>query len=61
MKTGACIVKLLTVVINSVTKKASVFVKSGQKKLEKTKALGYYTTEFITAIKMFIIEVPDPD
>ncbi len=36
--------------MNSVTKKASVFVKASQKWLTLTKALGYYTTEFLTAI-----------
>jgi hypothetical protein len=50
LNTGAFIIKLFTTIMNSITKKASVFVKASQKLLTKTKALGYYTTEFLTAI-----------
>jgi hypothetical protein len=42
-------------VINSATEKASVFVKASQKLLTIRKALGYYTTEFITAVLSFIV------
>ncbi len=46
------------VVINSVTKKASVFVKASQKWLTVTKAVGYYTKKIITAVKRFLIQAP---
>ncbi len=49
---GACIITIFTAVINSVSKKVSVFVKASQKWLTITKALGYYTTEIITAVKV---------
>jgi hypothetical protein len=35
---------------NEFLKKASVFVKASQKYLTITKAPGYYTTEFLTAV-----------
>jgi hypothetical protein len=44
---GDCIIKLITVIINSLTQKASVFVKAN--------ALGYCTTEFIKAVISFMI------
>ena len=47
--------------INFVTKKTIVFIKAGQKWLTITKALGYYTKEFIMAIKSFIIGVNPAD
>ncbi len=50
----ACIIKLSTAEINSVTKNASVFVNVSKKWLTITEALA----EFITAQKSFIIEAP---
>jgi hypothetical protein len=55
---GACIIKLIIVIINSVTYKASVFIKAGKKSLPKAKALAYCTTEVIMAIESFIIQAP---
>jgi hypothetical protein len=55
---GNCNIKLFTAVINSVTKKASVFVKVIKKWLIVTKALAYYTKEFITAVKSFMTQAP---
>ncbi len=55
---GACIIKLITAVINSVTQKAGVFVKPSKKWLTKAKALAYCTTELITAAKSFMIQAP---
>ncbi len=43
---------------NSVRKKVSVFVIANKKWLTTTNALGYYTTEFITALKGFMIKAP---
>ncbi len=50
--------KNIRAVINSSTKKAGVFVKASQKCLTITKALAYYTTEFITAVKRFMVHAP---
>jgi hypothetical protein len=55
---GACIKKHFTGIINSVIQKASVFVKASKNRLLITKALAYYITEFITAVKYFMIEAP---
>ncbi len=56
---GACIIKLNTTVIYSVTYKASVFVQASKKLLTIAKALSYGTTELIMAIKNFMIQVPE--
>ncbi len=53
---GSYIIKLFMAVINSTTKKASVFVKAIRKRLTNT--LAYYTTQFITAMKSFLIQAP---
>jgi hypothetical protein len=45
-------------VINLIAKKASVIVEDSQKRLSITKALGYYTSEFIKDVKSFMIQVP---
>jgi hypothetical protein len=53
-----CIIKLFKAVVNSVTWKASVFVKASKKCLTIAKALAYCTTEFIMAVKSFIVQAP---
>ncbi len=55
---GACFIKLITAVINSITQKASVFVRASKKWLAIAKALAYCTTESITAVKSFMIQDP---
>jgi hypothetical protein len=45
-------------VINLIAKKASVIVEDSQKRLSITKALGYYTSEFIKDVKSFMIQAP---
>jgi hypothetical protein len=52
---GACIIKLITAVINSVTWKASVFVKASKKRLTIANTLTYFTTVLITAVKSFMM------
>ncbi len=52
---GACIIKLITDVINSVA-----FVKASKKSLTITKALAYYTMKFITVINSFMIQPQAP-
>ncbi len=56
MGLGACIIKLITAVINYVTSMASSFVKASKKWLTIAKALAYSNTELITAIKSFMIQ-----
>ena len=51
-------IKLTTAVINSVTLKPNVFVKGNKKWLTISKALGYFITELITAVKSFMIQAP---
>jgi hypothetical protein len=58
MGLGACIIKLITAVINSVKQKATAFVKASKKLLTIVKALAYCTTELITAVKSFMIQAP---
>jgi hypothetical protein len=55
----ACIIKRITAVINSVTLKASVFVKASNEHLTMAKALGYCTTELIMAVKSFKLQSPE--
>ncbi len=50
--------KLIMAIVNSVTYKASVFVKASKKRLPVAKALAYCTTEVITAVKSFMIQGP---
>jgi hypothetical protein len=52
MRPRACIIKLFTTVINSVTQKARVFVKERKKLPAIEKALAYCTTKIITTIKV---------
>jgi hypothetical protein len=52
--------KTFTAVINSVTWKASVFVKASKKWLTIVKALYYFTTGLITAVKSFMIQALGP-
>ncbi len=52
MKLGACIIKLITAVINSVTYKASVFVKASKKWQTIAKALAYCTMGLIRLLKV---------
>ncbi len=52
----ACVIKLFVTVINSVTQKAGVFVKDRKKRTTITKALAFYTREFITTVKSFMIQ-----
>jgi hypothetical protein len=59
MSPGACIIKHITAVINSVTLKASVYVKASKKCLTIAKALAYCTTELITPVKSFMIQAPE--
>ncbi len=56
---GACIIKLITAIINYVTQKASVFVKTSKKWRTIENALAYCTTELITAVKSFMIHSPE--
>ncbi len=56
MGPGTCIIKRITAVINSVTSKASAFVKASKKWLTIAKALSYSNTELITAVKSFMIQ-----
>jgi hypothetical protein len=51
---GGCMFKHFIAIINSVTMKASVFVKTNEKCLTITKALAYYTMELITVVKCFM-------
>jgi hypothetical protein len=51
----AFIIIFFAVVINSVTWKASVFEKARKNWLITAKALAYCSTEFITAVKSFMI------
>ncbi len=53
MRLGACIIKLITAVINSVKQKASAFVEDSKKWLTIAKALVNSNTELITAVKSF--------
>ncbi len=55
---GACIIKLITAVIHSVTWKASVFVKASKKWLTIAKAMAYCTMELLMATKSFMIQGP---
>jgi hypothetical protein len=55
MVPGACIITLIAGTINCVAWYASVFVKDSKKQLIKTKALAYYATIFITAVKNYYI------
>jgi hypothetical protein len=55
---GACIIKIITAVINSVTYQASVFVSSQKKVTKITMVLAYCTRKLITYIKSFMIQAP---
>ncbi len=55
---GACILKLITAIINSVTLKANVFLKASKKWLTIAKAPAYCTTELITSFKSFMVQAP---
>ncbi len=46
-------------VFNSLTQKVIVFVKAGKKWLTLTKVLAYYTMDFITTTKRFLIQTPE--
>ena len=48
--------KTFTAVINCVTQKGCVFVKAIKSDSTKTKALAYHTTEFIKAVKSFVVQ-----
>ncbi len=50
--------KKFTAVINYVMQKTRVFNKPCKKVTEKTKTLAYYTTEFMMAVKSFMIQPP---
>ena len=56
-----CIIKLFTAIVNSITLKASLFVKASKEWLIMAKALAYCTTKYITAVKRFMIQAPDDD
>ncbi len=52
----AFIIKLFVAVINYVTQKAGLFVKASKKQTTITKALAFYSREFITTVKKFMIQ-----
>ncbi len=54
---GACIIKLIITVINSITYKASVFVKASKKWMTVAKALAYCTMELITYKKRLVSRI----
>jgi hypothetical protein len=56
---GPCIIKLIAAVINSVTEKASVFVKAIKKLIAIAKALAYYITEVMKTLKSFMIQASE--
>ncbi len=51
MNPGACIIKLFTIIINSVVQKASVLTIVTYFLLALTNKLGFYVMELITAVK----------
>ncbi len=55
---GACIIKLFTAVINALMYKAMVFVfiKAIKKLMTITKTLAQYITDFLMAVKSFMIQ-----
>ncbi len=56
-RTGVSIIKPFMTVIKFVTQCASKFVKPSKQCLTTTKALAYYTTEFIMAVRRFMSKV----
>jgi hypothetical protein len=46
-------------VFNSLTQKVIVFVKAGKKWLTLTNVLAYFTMDFITTVKRFLIQTPE--
>jgi len=50
------VIKLITAVINYVTQKARVFVKTSKKWWPIAKALAYCSTEVILAVKSFMVQ-----
>jgi len=54
----ACIIKLFTGVINSVSYESSVFVRDNKKLLTIKETLAQYITVFIISVKYFMIQAP---
>jgi hypothetical protein len=52
----AFVIKLFVAVINSVTQKLVCSLKPVKKRTTITKALAFYTREFITTVKSFMIQ-----
>ena len=59
VKSGACIIKLFTDVINSVIFKPGIFVICQYILLALTNTLALYVTKLITAVKSFMIQAPE--
>jgi hypothetical protein len=58
----ACVIKLLTAIINSIMYKVSVFVIVNNFLFTLTNTPAFYNTESITAVKSFVIQAPgNPD
>jgi hypothetical protein len=55
---GACIIKLFTVIINSVVQYTSAFPIVSHFLLALTSTLAFYVTELITAVISFMIQAP---